>query len=176
MTEDLFQPYREFLTRLDLLIASVRDYYKESITCARGCSSCCTAGLSVFPVEALYIKTYAGDIQRKSAPGPGKCTFLENDLCLIYQLRPVVCRTQGMPLLYGTDSNEETELSLCELNFQGRNIQECISPDHIIDMDRINTILAAQNIHYLKQVNRLDDLLDKRITLDDIITGSFGPV
>lgn len=176
MTEDLFQPYREFLTKLDLLIASVRDYYRESITCARGCSSCCTAGLSVFPVEALYIKTYAGDLHGKSAHEPGKCTFLENDRCRIYPLRPVVCRTQGMPLLYGTDSNEETGLSLCELNFQGQDIRECISPDHVIDMDRINMILAAQNIHYLKQVRRLDDLLDKRIAMDDIITGSFGPV
>ena len=39
-------------------------------------------------------------------------------------------------------------------------------------MDRINTILAAHNIHYLKKTDRLDQMLGRRILIDDIGSGN----
>ena len=173
MTEDIFQPYREFLDRLDDLVSSIRFFYGSSIICTEGCSSCCMAGLSLFPVEAEFIRAFAGDVIRTIQPGSEHCPFLKNNRCIIYSLRPVVCRTQGMPLVYRIDDgrgSEHTELSLCELNFHEQNIDKIISPDHVIDMDRINTVLAAQNIHYLKNTGRLEQLQDRRILIDEIIT------
>jgi hypothetical protein len=47
------------------------------------------------------------------------CVFLKDHGCAIYENRPIICRTHGLPLLYMND--ESWELSTCELNFTNFN-------------------------------------------------------
>ncbi len=92
----------------------------------------------------------------------------------MYSARPVLCRTQGYPLLYrsGADGEEQFQLSHCERNFTGR---EEFSPDFVIDMDRVNLALAAVNIHFLKSAGRYEQCKDLRISMDEIAGMTWPP-
>ncbi|MCC6743679.1 MAG: YkgJ family cysteine cluster protein [Acidobacteria bacterium] len=70
------------------------------ITCHRGCLDCCVDGLTVFEVEAERIRRDAGTNLTGAVPHPaGACVFLDpSGACRIYDSRPYVCRTQGLPL------------------------------------------------------------------------------
>ena len=70
------------------------------LTCARGCSDCCRDGLTVFAVEAERIRRHHPRLLAEgTAHEPGACAFLDGEgACRIYQDRPYVCRTQGLPL------------------------------------------------------------------------------
>jgi uncharacterized protein len=74
---------------------------------------------SIFPVEYFSIaESLKGKelIFNKSA-GEGECPMLVDGLCTIYESRPFICRSHGLPLL--SMGEEGWELSHCELNFNG---------------------------------------------------------
>ena len=68
--------------------------------CGLGCTDCCIDGLSVFMVEAEAIREHHGELLEDGEPHPeGACAFLDVEgACRIYEHRPYVCRTQGVPL------------------------------------------------------------------------------
>lgn len=85
------------LKKLYLFMDQFYGYLNEYTPCQKSCSSCCFYSVSVSDVEVLYIeKTYK--IKRKKFVIPLKmirgtpCSFLENNLCSIYDARPFVCR------------------------------------------------------------------------------------
>jgi Fe-S-cluster containining protein len=100
------------------------------LKCARGCSSCCIDGLSVFEVEAERIRRDAAAAALAVSPprAPGACALLSDDgACRAYAARPYVCRTQGLPLRW-MGTNEAGELvemrDICPLNADGPPIVE----------------------------------------------------
>jgi Fe-S-cluster containining protein len=102
-----------------------------------------------------------------------KCVFLHNNACSIYEARPVVCRTQGLPLqLKRTDErDEEVELSLCELNFSDES--HLPAQREWLDLDRLNALLAiAQQqtdlSEFSLEVLNLSSAQSQRIRLDDL--------
>jgi uncharacterized protein len=86
------------------------------LQCARGCSSCCVDTLSVFEVEAELIRSVHGSLLADGLPhGQGACAFLSDlGACRIYEERPYVCRTQGLPLRWVADDEELRDI--CPLN------------------------------------------------------------
>jgi len=85
------------------------------LTCASGCAGCCLDELTVFRLEALAIQDrYGAQFATWSAGPVGACAFLdEHNACRVYERRPYVCRTQGLPLRWV----EQLELrDICELN------------------------------------------------------------
>ncbi|MDH7501027.1 MAG: hypothetical protein QHH30_11670, partial [candidate division NC10 bacterium] len=50
-----YQKYLELLDKLDRFLASVRARYADQILCQEGCTDCCRASLSVWPVEAYHL-------------------------------------------------------------------------------------------------------------------------
>ncbi len=81
-------------------IYSVADLYmKEHISnfspCHKGCSYCCHVALDVTALEAIYIHSITDiEINHRSVKidKTSACPFLKNDICSIYELRPLVCR------------------------------------------------------------------------------------
>jgi hypothetical protein len=70
----------------------------------------------------------------------GECPLLDGGLCLLYQVRPIICRTHGMPVLIR--SEQGAAVDYCPLNFSsGRK------PDskHVLDVDQVNTTLVTVN-------------------------------
>ncbi len=99
------------------------------LQCARGCAQCCVDGLTVFQVEADRIQRNCREVLEDEEPHPpGKCAFLGSEQeCRIYQHRPYVCRTQGLPLRWLEEgpSGESIELrDICPLNEDGPPIEE----------------------------------------------------
>ena len=110
--------------------------YRQYMTCTKGCSKCCIDELSVFAWEASIISDWYSSLSlsekenwkkkqmlKPRPEGEGQedaCAFLHEGQCTIYEVRPTLCRTQGMALQYrekGTSHNIVTR-DWCPLNFE----------------------------------------------------------
>ena len=94
------------------------------LVCRRGCSMCCVDDLTVFEVEAANIRQAHQDLLETATPhATGACAFLDHEgACRIYENRPYVCRTQGLPLRWLDEdaSGEFIEFrDICPLNDEG---------------------------------------------------------
>lgn len=147
--------YHSLVAKVDSLCRSIEHTLGEAITCHAGCSSCCLA-ISVFPVEAAAMIEAAGKLpperlshlkQRLKAWAGGEtCPLLEDDCCLLYTARPIICRTHGLPILLVEEG--ERRVDVCPLNCQG---VEHLPGEAILDLDKLNTMLAAVNALYLRE-------------------------
>jgi Fe-S-cluster containining protein len=103
------------------------------LTCRRGCAGCCTDELTVLDVEAARIVAEHGPLLEQGEPAPTRgCAFLDGaGGCRIYASRPYVCRTQGLPLrwLYENDDEIVEERDICELNLPGPPLADLAEAD-----------------------------------------------
>jgi Fe-S-cluster containining protein len=113
---------------VDRLAHRLERRHADRLQCRRGCSACCVDGITVFGVEAESIRRGAGALLARGTPhARGQCAFLDEDgACRIYEHRPYVCRTQGLPLRWLQDRSGETvELrDICPLNEATAPIEE----------------------------------------------------
>ena len=86
--------------------------HEKQLQCKQGCNDCCQDELTVFEVEAVVIQAHYGELLETGSPhAVGKCAFLgPAGGCRIYEHRPYVCRSQGLPLRW-IDEDEEGELA-----------------------------------------------------------------
>ena len=126
--------------------------YSEQIVCRRGCSTCCLGGLTLVPVEAVALGEELGlepervSLQAGQPPlsEEGMCTLLDDDnRCIAYDSRPLICRTQGLPLQYPDFEG----VSVCELNFLGLEPHSSA----VVDMENLETALFAANLDYCQR-------------------------
>ena len=94
--------------------------HEKRLKCRLGCRSCCVDDLTVFAVEADHIRHHHDALLRTGVPhAKGMCAFLDAEGgCRIYDQRPYVCRTQGLPLRWLEQRADQTvELrDICPLN------------------------------------------------------------
>ncbi len=98
--EELLEAIVDLHAQIDNEVARRSRAYASRLHCAAGCCDCCVDDLTVFEVEALRIEAHCADLLYQDEPHPpGTCAFLSEDgQCRIYEHRPYVCRTQGLPL------------------------------------------------------------------------------
>ena len=124
--------YDQLLTKADAFFDAARERGAD-LQCAEGCVACCHVELSVCRVEADRIREHvraseARDVlaERASKDTDGECVMLVDGRCAIYSARPLVCRTQGLPLAYppGVVPEEAVrargdgvDVTWCPLNF-----------------------------------------------------------
>jgi len=133
----------------------------SEMKCGKGCTACCYTSLTVFPVEAARITEYfetLPDLQKENFKQKlnlpkesgtnllGKqvkpCSFLHEGECLIYPVRPIICRTHGIPLK--RLQQDKILIDLCPLNFQ----EELPQQEDWLDQDRLNLLLALAQKNY----------------------------
>jgi len=159
-----FRNLRALIARIDVHGARVRG--ATPLQCQAGCSACCYVRLSVSTVEADYIrssrpvrpkKTGRGahdanplfEHSRRSAP----CVFLDAvGMCAIYEVRPIICRTHGFPLLV------DERRDICPLN---RSALDGIP----LNLELLNRTLTAIDLHYCRETGQTP----RRIPLADLI-------
>jgi hypothetical protein len=95
--------------------------HAKRLRCRRGCCDCCADGLTVFEIEAERIRRNHASLLESDLPhAEGACAFLDDEgACRIYEDRPYVCRTQGLPLrwLDTDDQGNTVEMrDICPLN------------------------------------------------------------
>lgn len=148
--------YHSLLAKVDDLCRGIEERLGEGIACHAGCSSCCLA-ISVFPVEAVAMIAAAdrlppGQLQQLKAhlgrwrEGDQRCPLLKDDQCLLYEARPIICRTHGLPILL-TEGGER-RIDICPKNCQG---VDHLPGEAVVDLERLNTLLAAVNALYLRE-------------------------
>lgn len=102
--------YTDFLKNLDKRLEKYFELHKEYVCCKKGCSFCCEKGdypLSQAELEYIMIGfSKLNDQQKikvqkniKLMQKGGKCPFLINKECAIYQFRPIICRVHGLAYL-----------------------------------------------------------------------------
>lgn len=108
---------RRFHAAVDELAADVARKNAERLVCRAGCAGCCADGLTVFEIEAAAIRDEYADLLEHAEPHEeGACAFLDGEgRCRIYERRPYVCRTQGLPLRWIDEDDEGNP-------FEGRDI------------------------------------------------------
>jgi Fe-S-cluster containining protein len=121
--------------------------------CRNGCDLCCI-DFSVFPVEFYFILNELKKENIKSGINEDLkteiCVFLKNHSCSIYNQRPIMCRTHGLPLLYANDDGEY-ELSACELNFTDFDFED-FTMENTLPQDKYNSKLFLLNREFIAEL------------------------
>lgn len=138
---------RALHAEVDARAAELAERHAARLRCARGCASCCVDGIRVFEVEAERIRGAHAALLAEGEPhAPGACAFLDGQgACRIYEDRPYVCRSQGLPLRWidENDAGERVELrDICPLNADGEPI-EALPADACFELGPFEGRLAA---------------------------------
>lgn len=177
--------YHQLIEGVDDLTSQLNERYKSHLQCGAGCSGCCHHHLSVFAVEAAVlteaiqalpedqqarIRQQATDVNEKEACGERvACPLLVDNLCSVYESRPLICRTQGLPLLYEADDGAQ-EIDFCPLNFESDAAIAELQDEHLVPLDLLNLKLAMANVKYC-QANDNDEP-HQRIKMSEVILRS----
>lgn len=165
VSPEIVEAYRQLVAELDGKIAEIYSVsLKKQLRCEPGCDGCCMR-FSVLPVEAALVgqAVVAKGISLEN--DQQNCLLLKDGLCSIYDLRPVICRTQGLPLAYVDEEAGAIEVSACPLNFPD---DYPLSHEELLYMDPFNSRLAQLNAEYCRE-NDLD--LEVRIPLAACLAG-----
>jgi Fe-S-cluster containining protein len=175
---DARQEYDSLAKAIDDFVAEVTAAHPEHIKCRSGCFLCCVPPRSLFRIEGERIRdAVAGlpeDVReriRARAEDDNRllCPLLDNGLCTVYEKRPIVCRTQGMPLAVENGRNS-FELDYCQLNFEKVPPGFELLRSHVLNLDGINQILAGVNLR-LVQGEGLDPEEDGRVSFRKAAVG-----
>jgi Fe-S-cluster containining protein len=126
-------------------------------------------------VEALPIpmrarvEEQAREVIKLEARGEGvDCPLLIDNRCSIYESRPLICRTQGLPLLMKSEDGEQ-EVDFCPLNFTGDGASDDLDEDHLAPLDALNMRLALVNLEHCRETGLDDESSGARVKMADII-------
>jgi len=173
--DDPLKSYLALVEKVDAFFERVARRYAQKIKCGPGCSDCCRRIISLYPFEIDRMMAAAAGLEPAELRGvvrraqeaqqdpQAACPLLSNDRCLIYEARPIICRTHGLPMLVpGEDS-----LCMCVYNLKGL---EHIDGDCVLDLRPVNEILATVN--HLLTTGRGKS--PERVGVADAIIQSFG--
>lgn len=144
--------YYKLRKDIDSVSAKLEVKHRKHLECKAGCDLCCM-DYGVLPVEFFSIieELKANNFDKATLPpipeNDDSCVFLKNHVCTIYQSRPVICRTHGLPLLF-TNNEGEWQLSACELNFTQFNFEN-FTTENIYPQDKINSKLFLLNKDFI---------------------------
>jgi Fe-S-cluster containining protein len=186
----MFDEYTNLVADIDSLAARLTKRYRPHLVCRAGCSGCCGHDLSAFEVEADTVRTalqalpaelrqrlakQAREVQERNAKGElVACPLLVNNRCLIYEARPIICRTQGLPLLYRAEDGNP-EVDYCPLNFTQPGAKQDLDANHLLQLDEINFNLAITNLNYCRSLGLMPSESGKRKPMSAIILEAEEP-
>jgi Fe-S-cluster containining protein len=106
---------------IDTSVRGLTTIFGHLLQCRQGCNSCCVDEITVYEVEAARIREkYSHLLDNDTPHAAGACAFLDQrGSCRVYSCRPYVCRTQGLPLQWTEDGDEEnivTYRDICPKN------------------------------------------------------------
>lgn len=162
-----FEAYYELIEYADEKIKKLEKIHSDNLVCKKKCSNCCL-DTSVLPIEFFSILNLLKQKKIIPEPGKGNCIFLKKGLCTIYDMRPLICRTHGLPLAYGEDEDPlNKNISFCELNFT-KEIPEFTS-ENVLDMDELNIELVRLNENFIKTNDKdIPERMDMKDLLDHL--------
>lgn len=163
--DNLLKNYTDLTARVDKHIQRLARVHEDHLACKKGCDECCRH-LSLFPVEAFAVsRAFDGldalsrkKVLEQAEQNHGQCPLLVDHVCMVYQARPIICRTHGYPLYM--EKQGQAMVDFCPKNFKG--IKKMDRAD-MLDLDRLNTLLTAVNSHFATFFE--DELPDRHLCL-----------
>lgn len=147
-----FKQYKLLLTEIDNHSKKLETEHSKQMQCKKGCDMCCM-DYSILPIEFHSIindfKENGVTPEISVRPKADECIFLVNHVCTIYNQRPIICRTHGLPLLFMNDNNE-WELSACDLNFADYDFEK-FTLDNTFPQDKYNSKLFMLNKEFVSE-------------------------
>lgn len=134
----------ELTQKVDAFFARVAERHGTDMQCTTGCSDCCNVRLTITGAEAMAIRAHVAgwSAERRrnlAATGPThRCAALDPaGRCKIYDARPLVCRSHGVPIRMGQGSLPVVQA--CYRNFT----RTTPDPDCILDQATLSATLYA---------------------------------
>lgn len=171
--------YIALLLKVERFSSEVVEANRGSLACRPGCDACCGRVFTIFAVEAANVRLgfsllpdgvkdrIAIRARALSASG-GPCPLLEDGRCAVYEHRPVICRTHGLPLTSELITVEGRKVvTLCDRNFPELDDLSAIPSRFVLDLDRLNSALAAINMLFMKEP---PGCAEPRVWLHELIT------
>ena len=157
--DSAFQEYRAVLAKVAAFTAPLWQKFENEINCEPGCAQCCTAGLTLLPVEAAFIETAlrngASSGSFLGRMSPSHCPCLNSaGRCDIYEHRPMVCRTHGLPLKIADGDMKKAPGTLrvlgddtitCSLNFDSGKRPPAAD---VLDVAKVYQLLWVVNARF----------------------------
>jgi hypothetical protein len=151
------EKYRELVGKIDGFFDRVMARHGAEMQCAAGCSACCHQRLTVTAVEAAAIEAWAARrapeeraaiAAAAAAAGEDVCSALDEDgRCRIYDARPLVCRSHGVPVRLKRERSLPV-IQSCELNFVARG-PAAADADCVLDQELVSTMLGLIDREYV---------------------------
>lgn len=147
--------YRNFRRRTAQACQQLEHLHACHLVCKAGCHDCCV-NLTVFPVEyyAILEDLRSAAIKELTLDDQATCAFLKTGLCQIYDLRPTICRTHGLPVAFVNDDPDDPAMnvSFCPLNFtQAKDEDLAFGPESTLELDSLNMELYELNLAFLDE-------------------------
>ena len=143
--------YPELATKVDAFFARVQARHGEDMRCNTGCHHCCHVRLSITRVEADAIRAEVAswDVERKralttnaAAAAADRCAALTPEgRCLVYAVRPIVCRSHGAPIRM-RNAGSLPVIQACSDNFTVHG-PAAADPDCILDQTTLSAMVLA---------------------------------
>lgn len=127
--------------------------------CREGCSDCCRCRLSVTRLEEAILRKGLARLpepvrreleKRATAENQEMCPALDaNGACQVYECRPLICRSHGVPLRYRSPVPlvQPTRIDVCEKNFVDI-ATESLPAEDVIDQTTLTAELAALDAEF----------------------------
>ena len=146
LKEILFQ-YQNLIFKVDSTCAKLEAIHKEHLVCKPGCCRCCEVERTVCSIEAYIVEQQLltlshqkiKKLKRLYKDNDETCPLLLEKRCVIYDARPIICRTHGLPILY--HEAERAFVDYCRLNFTQLPNDYQFEQKHILEMNSFNVQL-----------------------------------
>lgn len=158
--------------KLEAFFTAARARHGAALTCQAGCSSCCERRFSVTTIEAEVIREALAALASASPARRDElarrardvtaiaCPALDPDgRCAIYEARPAICRTHGLPIRFGSAGAREHDgeaakearrlplIDACPKNFTGQDLA-ALDPSTVLDQEKLSLVLGAIDLAF----------------------------
>ena len=166
-------PWRQVTAKADAFFERTQARHAKRMSCRQGCTLCCQTDLTVLLVEAVAIAVHLRRLppsvqDRLAVGGRGSgppCAMLVGDRCAVYDSRPLICRTHGLPVAHDANNGHadpDAPIDVCALNFTDR-----LPADAVLHGGRLVAGLTVADALARRQLGQLDP---HRFALRDIAT------
>lgn len=171
----------QLFAKIEAFFAAAEARHGPAITCHAGCADCCQRRFSVTGIEAAVIREGLGalsparreELARRAEDGAGvACPALDPDgRCAIYAVRPVICRTHGLPIRFPAQGEGERRslpvIDACPRNFTGQDLGQ-IDAASVLDQATLSTVLGALDAAHADEEERPRG---ERLEIADLLRG-----
>ncbi len=122
----------------------------EAFACAPGCADCCGVRFGVFAIEADRVAAALRELathdsglrervrRQASDAAHTACALLVDRRCAIYDQRPLICRSHGLPVR-AREPDGSARVQVCPLNFRAH----APPPASVLELEAVNAPLSV---------------------------------